>query len=88
MMRMTIPHDETDQRKQCSFSNPDSERIEEAMDRCRYGSPTREDILVVLGVASDYLHMTTYELGQEHCVGQLRAIWRARRAREKAADHG
>lgn len=78
---MRLPHDESNERKRYSFSDPDSERIAEAMDRCRYGTPTREDMLVVLGVACDYVHLTTYALGQEHCVGQLRAIWRARRAR-------
>ena len=83
MIRMRLPHGETDHRKRYSFSDPDSERLIEALDRCRYGTPTREDVLLVLGVASDYMHLTTYELGQEHCVRQLRSIWRARRARAR-----
>lgn len=34
----------------------------------------------VLMLANAYLTLTTYELGQEHCIQKLRDIWRARRA--------
>lgn len=34
----------------------------------------------VLMLANAYLTLTTYELGQEHCLRKLRDIWRARRA--------
>jgi len=85
-IRITLPHGETDPRKQYSFSDPHSERVHEALDSLRYGSPTREDVLIALALASDYLHLTTYALGQEHCVRQLRDIWRALRAREDGGE--
>lgn len=84
-LRIRLPHAETDERKRYSMTDPDSARLRGAMRRCRYGKPTREDLLAVLGAATDYLHLTTYELGQEHCVSQLRDVWRARRARRREA---
>ncbi|MEL6705730.1 MAG: hypothetical protein AAFP15_15800, partial [Bacteroidota bacterium] len=67
-LRIRLPHAETDKRKRYSMTNPDSERLRDAMYRCRHKKPTREDLLVVLSAASDYIHLTAYELGQEHCV--------------------
>ena len=43
---------------------------------------SREDLRLALSLADGYLTLTTYPLGQEHCVGKLRDIWRARRAEE------
>ncbi|MCC6649040.1 MAG: hypothetical protein IT374_26165 [Polyangiaceae bacterium] len=45
-------------------------------------APTPGEVARVLMLAGDYLHLTRYVLGQEHCVRQLRDLWRARRARE------
>lgn len=41
---------------------------------------TRRDAQRLLSLADGYLTLTTYALGQEHCVEKLRDIWRARRA--------
>ncbi len=40
----------------------------------------KETLRSLIALAGGYLDLTTYELGQEHCVGKLRDIWRARRA--------
>jgi len=45
------------------------------------------DLYTVLRVVSDYQHLTMYELGIEHIIKKLRAIWRAvREAREEEAE--
>lgn len=49
-------------------------------------SLTHEQMVVLFTLAQGYLDLTTYELGQEHCVSKLRDIWRARRGREDS--HG
>ncbi len=48
--------------------------------------PDPGDLRTLLSAVSDYLHLTTYELGQEHCVRQLRDMWRYRRAVTKESD--
>lgn len=90
--RVKLPHDETDDRNVYSLSNPDyvrdvAERVHRAV--YRTDSPADpDDIRALLSSVSDYLHLTTCELGQEHCVRQLRDLWRYRRAvtRESADD--
>jgi len=37
------------------------------------------DLYRVLMVVEEYRHLTTYPLGVEHCIRQLRAIWRGLR---------
>lgn len=83
-VRIRLPHDETDERKRYSLTDPDGENAD-AYGRvysARYSKtePDPDDLSRVLSMAGDYLHLTTYELGQEHCVRQLRELWRARRA--------
>ena len=46
----------------------------------------RGQVYRVLVLAEAYMDLTTYPLGQECCVGKLRDIWRARRAREEGDD--
>jgi hypothetical protein len=40
-----------------------------------------ELVVALFTLAQGYLDLTTYELGQEHCVAKLRDIWRARKAK-------
>jgi hypothetical protein len=68
------------------YTMPDPDGLHDAYQRLReaayYDMPMdREDVKDVLGLAEGYLGLTTYELGQECCVGKLRDIWRARRRR-------
>lgn len=82
--RITLPHGETDTTKQYSLSNPDhvaeaAERVHQSVYRTET-APEPADLRTLLSAVNDYLHLTTYALGQEHCVRQLRDIWRARRA--------
>lgn len=86
--RMSLPHDETDERER--YSMPDPDEHADAFSRVYrhrwYGEaePSREDFERVIMLADGYLSLTTYELGQECCVEKLRDIWRARRARGDA----
>lgn len=88
-MLIKLPHDETDPDKR--YSMPDPDALADAYQRVRShwsrGAQPSEgnmesDLAAVLALARGYLDLTTYELGQECCVGKLRDIWRARRARE------
>jgi len=89
-----LPHDETDECKR--YVMPDPGVLYEAYRRVReqaYPTCARSliepaatmmnfsDLKAVLSLAAGYLDLTTYTLGQERCVGKLRDIWRARRAR-------
>jgi len=85
-LRITLPHDETERARRYSLPDPDA--LREAFDAVYkwhhwHGPvpPTREEWTRVLMLASGYLGLTTYDGGQERCVGKLRDIWRARRAR-------
>ena len=88
---MRLPHSETDERKRYTMADPDE--LDAAYSRVRSevfpfhraaSTPTvtvdRNDLARLLFAVDCYLHLTTYELGQEQCVRQLRDIWRARRA--------
>lgn len=86
-MILRLPHGETDENKRYSFPDPDDEGNIDALWTMRYGEPTRAQVLRALSLAQAYMALTTYELGQEHCVGKLRDIWRARRASQEA-PHG
>lgn len=83
-MYMRLPHGEADERKRYSMADPDAcDEAYAAVRRWQFSEgeePSREDFARVLAMADCYLHLTTYELGQEHCVRQLRDVWRARRA--------
>jgi hypothetical protein len=88
-MYVRLPHDETDERKR--YSMPDVDELHDAYIRLyravwydHEGAPDIEDIKRVLMLANGYVSLTTYELGQECCVGKLRDIWRARRHRGPA----
>jgi hypothetical protein len=80
---MRLPHDETDEAKRYSLTDPrECDEAYTAVYRWRwYGErePTPEEFARVLMLAGDYLHLTTYELGQECCVRKLRDVWRALR---------
>lgn len=88
LYRIKLPHGEADSTKVYTMSNPDTvceaaERVHEAVYRTG-ATPDPGDLRTLLSAVSDYLHLTTYELGQEHCVRQLRDMWRARRAMASA----
>lgn len=88
---MRLPHDETDERKRYAMPDPDAlaPAYGSLYDAAWYrGDRTTETVTVsreelrrLLSLAGGYLDLTTYELGQEHCVEKLRDVWRARRAR-------
>lgn len=85
-LRITLPHDETDESRRYSLPDPDELReAYAAVYRWHHWHgpvpPTREEWTRVLMLASGYLDLTTYDGGQECCVGKLRDLWRARRAR-------
>lgn len=93
-IRMNLPHGETGSHKTYSMPDPDelSEGYTDAY-RAHYYSTTElgthgtlseKQISTLLTLASGYLDLTMYELGQECCVEKLRDIWRARRARAAA----
>jgi hypothetical protein len=85
---MRLPHNETDKTKRYTMTNPiAASDAYTAVYRWRYSGerqPTPEEFSRVLMLAGDYLHLTTYELGQECCVRKLRDIWRAVRALDAA----
>ena len=62
------------------ITDPESEELHAGMARLRHGSAEKIDVGRVLEAAESYIHLTTYELGQEHCVAKLRHIWRTLRA--------
>lgn len=84
-MMMALPRADSEGPDRYVMADPDA--CAEAFARFRahvYGgeaAPSEDDIKRVLAMAGCYLHLTTYALGQEHCVGQLRDIWRERRRR-------
>lgn len=85
-----LPHGEVDERKRYIMPDPDSMA---PATRAVYGwihynepMPSRTELQCVVSMAQTFVHLTTYELGQEHCVGQLRDIWRARRAGKTGAN--
>lgn len=87
LLHMDLPHGETHRDKVYSMPDPDGligayENVRERVYHPEWKlDPTREDLKRVLMLAEGYLDLTTYTLGQECCVGKLRDIWRARRAR-------
>lgn len=44
------------------ISDPASEELEEAMWKTRYGTPTREQLFMVLSAAEAYIFLTRYPL--------------------------
>ena len=87
---LLLPHDESDRSKTYLMPDPEHEgspyETLYAQAWSGFNAPdkvtvNRVDLHRVLALARGYLTLTTYELGQEHCVGKLRDIWRARRAR-------
>jgi hypothetical protein len=94
--RIPLPHGEADSRKRYSMPDPDSlEPVYTEAYRAFYsaglslgehGSLTDKQISVLFALASGYLDLTMYELGQECCVEKLRDIWRARRAESQPPD--
>jgi hypothetical protein len=89
-VRLKLPSGETDPGKRYSMPDPDAlADAYSALYRARwYGErdATPEEVSQVLMLAQAYLHLTTYELGQECCVRKLRDIWRARRAEPEESD--
>lgn len=92
--RLRLPHDETDESKRYTMPDPDAlcHLLASARDKTypyNFGQfdpsvITREEMVALTSLAEGYLTLTTYELGQEHCVEKLRDIWRARRADAQA----
>jgi hypothetical protein len=93
MRMIKLPRGETDTRKTYVFPDPDA--LGQLLWRTRYAylypvgideprpstvDVARGDLEKLLAYAEAYIDLTTYELGQEHCVKKLRDIWRARRA--------
>lgn len=85
--RIRLPHNETDETKRYSLTDPRAgEAAYAAVYRWKYygeREPMPDELAIVLMLAGDYLHLTTYELGQECCVRKLRDMWRALRAAER-----
>ena len=71
-----------------SFPDPEDERLSGAMWRLRYnpGGATEADRFRVLAAAEAYRHLTTYVLGTEVVIKQLRRIRRALRGFSKTTD--
>lgn len=86
MSVIRLPFGETDPAKRYSFPDPDSEKLHDAAHAARYAPETltKGQAMWLAEIASAYFSLTTYELGQEHCVAKLRDIWRARRAVKSA----
>jgi hypothetical protein len=84
MSHMRLPHDETDMRKRYTLPDPDvlGDSVTIAHRYLYYGErePTKVEWQNVVALAEAYFFLTTYTLGQEHCVEKLRHVWRARRA--------
>jgi len=83
---LRLPHGETDGAKRYVMPDPDAGldaigRMTDYWSGLR-GELHRGDLARVLMLARGYIALTTYPLGQEHCVGKLRDVWRARRARK------
>lgn len=87
---MPLPHGESDPAKE--YSMPDPDALLETYDAAysaHYSEKralTEHQLAVILTLASGYLDLTMYALGQECCVEKLRDIWRARRARIAAGE--
>jgi hypothetical protein len=64
-----------------SFPDPEDGDLMGAMWKLRYnpGGVTEADRFRVLAAADAYRHMTTYPLGTEHVIKQLRRVRRALR---------
>jgi hypothetical protein len=94
--RLLLPMGEEDPRKTYTMPDPDGlcdamvSIYDDAWHRKPQGPRVEVDLADlrrVLGLATGYLDLTTYALGQEHCVQKLRDIWRSRRAhREESGD--
>lgn len=94
-LRLRVPHDETDETdesKVASFPNPDHDAVDKAFGRAndllfskRLGVEDEAAVRMLYSIAEAYMHLTTYDLGQEVCVTRLRQIWRARRAAKGGA---
>lgn len=83
MNYIRLPLNAKDEKKRYSLADPDA--LAKLVNFARHahyeGSRlSGTEISALLTIAQSYLHLTTYELGQEHCVRQLRDLWRARRA--------
>jgi hypothetical protein len=82
--RLQLPSDDAPERER--YTMPDPVALADAYERLYHaaylGQPlSTDDVKDVLQLASGYLDLTTYELGQECSVGKLRDIWRALRRR-------
>jgi hypothetical protein len=64
--------------------DPASERLDEAEWNGRYGTPSREDILLLCSTAACYRSVVTNELGVKYGIEKLRAI--AKAVREVSAS--
>jgi hypothetical protein len=88
--RIKLPTPDAPPDKTYSMVDPDylPEALREVYGWLYYSErePSRQALAHVVAMAEDYMHLTTYELGQENCVKKLRDIWRARRAREQEAE--
>lgn len=89
---MRLPHNEQDERRRYNMADPDAllELARSAREKTcpglgiefDPGTITREEMIALTTIAASYFALTTYELGQEHCVQMLRDMWRARKARK------
>lgn len=90
MTVLRLPHGETDERRRYTLPDPDAltDAYARAYRDVYYESrePDIADVKRLLMLARGYLDLTTYVLGQETCVGKLRDVWRARRARKSEAQ--
>lgn len=80
--------DQADQRTQWQVADPTDPATHEAMHRLRYSGELGDEFVTVrkadiyraLHMAETWAHFSTYELGVEHVIRQLREVWRALRS--------
>ena len=86
--RIILPSADAPKERRYQMPNPDALRpaYDRMYRRVFYSDkastttvPLDDDLKRLLALAKGYLDLTTYELGQECCVGKLRDIWRHRR---------
>ena len=87
---LLLPNGDHRRERQYVMPSPDAlgDAYERAYDAAWYRPQTeggevtldKQTLRDLISLAGGYLTLTTYALGQEHCVGKLRDIWRARRA--------
>lgn len=77
-------------------ADPTDPETDEALRRLRYSGELGDELVTVrkadiyraLHMAETWAHFSTYELGVEHVIRQLREVWRALRFLERESSAG